>query len=287
MTHSVAGSPSLPIDVVIPAYNRQQLIARAVSSAVLQEPPPARVIVVDDGSNDSTAEEALRCGAEVIRTANGGEGAARNVGLRASTSSHVAFLDSDDEWLPGHLATLFDARGKHVLVGSRARATPSGRLVGHVSEKPLALTGPRLFWPDSPVLPSAVMVTRVDALAVGGFSALPLAADLEFWARLLDRGTGVAVPEVTVLYHEHLGQISRDTEPMRQARHDVLCAFEGRSWWKADMVSRQDMLGDWDRWREGEAGVGSRLVGTFLHRPRLLIALSEALVDRRKHRQSG
>ena len=66
----------LPVSVVIPAFNRPDMVARAVRSALEQQPrPPAEVIVVDDGSSDDTAAAASAAGARVIRhEVNQGEG---------------------------------------------------------------------------------------------------------------------------------------------------------------------------------------------------------------------
>ena len=99
----------LPVSVVIPAYNRPDLVGRAVRSALTQRPqPPAEVVVVDDCSSDATGAAARAAGARVIRhEVNRGEGAARNTAIRAARGEWVAMLDSDDEWLDGHLAALW------------------------------------------------------------------------------------------------------------------------------------------------------------------------------------
>ena len=93
----------LPVSVVIPAFNRPEMVARAVRSALEQQPRrPAEVIVVDDASSDDTAAAASAAGARVIRhEVNQGEGAARNTAIRAARHDWVALLDSDDEFLPG------------------------------------------------------------------------------------------------------------------------------------------------------------------------------------------
>src|SRR4051794_22007935 len=112
-------SYSLPVAVVIPAYRCEATIERAVRSALAQRPAPAEVIVVDDASGDRSGELAAALGARVLtHERNQGEGAARNTGLNAAREPWVALLDADDEWLPGHLETLWRARGPHVLVGS-------------------------------------------------------------------------------------------------------------------------------------------------------------------------
>ena len=105
----------LPITVIIPAYNRADTVARAVASALAQRPSrPAEVVVVDDGSADDTAEAARLAGARVVRhSVNRRLGAARNTGLSNATQPWIALLDSDDEWLPHHLASLWPLRGPH------------------------------------------------------------------------------------------------------------------------------------------------------------------------------
>lgn len=96
------------LSVVIPTWNRARLVCEAVASALAQSAAGGvEVIVVDDGSTDGT-EDALtsRFGdsVRVLRTeGRRGPGAARNVGVRASSGELIGFLDSDDLWLPGKL----------------------------------------------------------------------------------------------------------------------------------------------------------------------------------------
>ena len=91
--------------VVIPAYNRADLVPRAVESALRQERPPDEIIVVDDGSTDDTSAVLDRYGSAVtyLRKEHAGVGPARNVGVAHSSADFVAFLDSDDFWDEGHL----------------------------------------------------------------------------------------------------------------------------------------------------------------------------------------
>lgn len=91
------------ISVVIPAYNAAAFLRRAIDSVLAQSIAPRDVIVVDDGSTDDTASIAASCGVRVITQPNGGVAAARNTGVAAATGQQVAFLDSDDVWLPGKL----------------------------------------------------------------------------------------------------------------------------------------------------------------------------------------
>ena len=95
------------LSVVIPTWNRARLVCEAVESALAQRPGEVEVIVVDDGSTDNTtAELERRFGARICllrQPHRGGIGAARNTGAREASGELVAFLDSDDLWLPGKL----------------------------------------------------------------------------------------------------------------------------------------------------------------------------------------
>jgi glycosyltransferase involved in cell wall biosynthesis len=99
------------ISVVIPIWNRASSVGAAIGSALSQTLPPRfalEVIVVDDGSSDQPQEK-LACFGDQIRLVrhptNLGAAAARNSGCEAATGDYIAFLDSDDQWLPGKLAS--------------------------------------------------------------------------------------------------------------------------------------------------------------------------------------
>ena len=216
---TAGASRTIEVAVVIPAYNRERLIGRAVSSALLQSHAPVEVVVVDDGSSDGTAAAAEACGARVVRQANSGRpGIARNVGAATVDAPWIAFLDSDDEWLPHHLETLTShVEPDLVLIASRARSVPGGGMIGHASSSPVTISPDTLLWPDNPLSPSTAMV-RADALRdTGGFPDHPLGEDLYFWTRLAAVGRGIVLPDVTALYHEHGSQISANAEEMQAA----------------------------------------------------------------------
>lgn len=100
--------PSGPVDVsvVIPTYNRGSLITEAVESALGQSVPRVEVIVVDDGSNDDTLERLAPYHGRItiVQTNHRGAPHARNAGIKVARGRYVAFLDSDDRYLPHKLA---------------------------------------------------------------------------------------------------------------------------------------------------------------------------------------
>jgi glycosyltransferase involved in cell wall biosynthesis len=93
------------VSIVIPTYNRSRVITRAVTSALTAASSEDEVIVVDDGSTDNTREILQPFGDKLryVYTEHSGAGHARNVGIRLATQPLIAFLDSDDEWLPDKL----------------------------------------------------------------------------------------------------------------------------------------------------------------------------------------
>jgi glycosyltransferase involved in cell wall biosynthesis len=253
----------LPVSVVIPAYDRPAMVRRALASVATQTAPPREVIVVDDCSTDDTGAVAERLGARVVRhDRNRGEGGSRNTGLSCATQPWVALLDSDDEWLPDHLATVWALREDHVLVaGSCIGVGGNGapRVYGVPGPRPLALRTPaRLGHPDNCVPPSAALLRRDAALAAGGFDpSLERCADLDLWLRMLERGTGVASPRVTARYHLHAGQVSGDRVAMQTAHREVLERYVGRPWCTPALRRRYEGLMAWDAIR-AQAADGRR-----------------------------
>ena len=92
--------------IVIPTYNRATCVRRAIDSVLRQTFKDYELIVVDDGSTDNTSEVVRGYGERIVYVPqhNRGVSAARNAGISRSVGDWVAFLDSDDEWLPGYLS---------------------------------------------------------------------------------------------------------------------------------------------------------------------------------------
>src|SRR3954447_3229771 len=88
--------------VLITAYNRASFVVQAIDSALRQTFTDYEIVVVDDGSADGTAELLAQYGDRIrlVRQPNRGVGNAYNSGIRAAQGEYVAFLDSDDIWMP-------------------------------------------------------------------------------------------------------------------------------------------------------------------------------------------
>ena len=99
------------VSVIIPTYNRAMRCKAAVESVLSQTHSNVEAVVVDDGSRDNTREVISGMDERVkyIFQANGGVSAARNTGLNAATGDYIAFLDSDDSWLPWKLEAQLSA----------------------------------------------------------------------------------------------------------------------------------------------------------------------------------
>lgn len=206
------------VSVVIPTFNRRTLVREAVASVCSQGGVAYEVVVVDDGSSDDTAV-ALRAEfgrrIDVLRTANRGVAAARNAGVERCHGDLIAFLDSDDLWLPDKLATQVSFFAAHpevqicqtdeVWVRNGVRVNPRTRHrkpSGDIFEPSLHLCL---------VSPSAVMLRRSLFENVGGFDeSLPACEDYDLWLRIL-RDTPVWLIDrpLVVKRGGHADQLSR------------------------------------------------------------------------------
>lgn len=104
------------ITVVIPCYNREKTIKRCIDSIVNQTVCPQEIIVVDDGSTDHTLsilKKNYGNKVTILKQQHKGAQAARNAGIRAAKGNYIAFLDSDDEWMPNKLELQIQELKKH------------------------------------------------------------------------------------------------------------------------------------------------------------------------------
>lgn len=175
------------ISVIMPAYNAARFIARSIQSIQQQTTRPLEILVVDDGSKDNTAEVAAACGelVRVIRQPNGGPAGARNTGAREARGEWLAFLDSDDAWLPNKLErqlTVLD--GSISLVHAYCTIDFTGPLTPDEQSFDT-------LWRRNTICTSSVLLRKSDFDAVGGFDtdrSIMAVEDYNLWLRLLHRG---------------------------------------------------------------------------------------------------
>lgn len=207
------------IAVVIPVRDREGFIAAALDSVFAQTRPADRIVVVDDGSTDGTLDILAGYGDRiaVITTDHAGPAGARNAGLAAVDCDAVAFLDSDDLWLPQALENLSDglARQNADLAWGlvRTEILPGG-----------LPPGPN--WPTEPsrLLVIPAMLFRTEALRdLGGFDAsLRFGEDSELLMRVNERQLSIAhVPETVMVYQRHPGNMTNDQAGASHAWFDV------------------------------------------------------------------
>lgn len=177
--------------VIIPTFNRRALVAEAIASALAQEGADFELIVVDDGSTDGTeaALAPIRDQLRFLSQTNRGVSAARNTGARVARGEWLAFLDSDDIWLPDKLCAQMAFVREHpetricqtgeIWIRNGVRVNPCNH-----HRKPDG----DVFLPSLQrclVSPSAVMIRRDLFEAAGGFDeSLPACEDYDLWLRL-------------------------------------------------------------------------------------------------------
>ena len=201
------------VSAIIAVYNRAATIGRAIQSVMAQQFDGFEVIVVDDGSTDSTPAALEEWGAQirVIRQPNRGPAAARNSGDRNARGEYLAFLDSDDEWMPaklGRMVTALDRAPNAVLAFSRftsvdesGRDAPGAFLPGDNDHAPsMEEMLNRFCWP---ILTSAVVMRRETFARCGGFNEefrFPGYEDLHLWLLAREQGEFLYIPEALTLY---------------------------------------------------------------------------------------
>lgn len=216
--------------VIIPLYNKAPYLQRALDSVNAQSCPADEIVIVNDGSTDGgdlLAKMQRDPCVRVIDQLNQGVSVARNVGIENTTQPYVAFLDADDEWLPGFLAQIkqmierFPEAG---LYGTGFATVAKGRQVRRYGVQATAIGtertcvplhgggcerlafGPVDFfmeWSRGHVIhTSSMVVPRRVALEVGGFSAgVTICEDHEFWAKIARAYPVVLSPAILTCYH--------------------------------------------------------------------------------------
>jgi len=219
MSRGCVVAPS--VSVIIPTYNRRAMVREAIASVLAQHAVEFELIVVDDGSTDGSfaelqqlADVRPQIGYRAIRIAHGGPAAARNRGVALAAGEFIAFLDSDDLWMPAKLERQLAFMRAHPdlriaqcnerwLRGGRP-VNPGRRHRKHAAE----------LFEDSLrtclVSPSATIMRRDFFGALGGFDeTLAACEDYDLWLRVLvDHEIGLLDEPLVIRRGGHPGQLS-------------------------------------------------------------------------------
>jgi len=215
------------VSVILPVYNREQSVARAIRSVLAQTCTPLELIVIDDGSTDGTRDVLDSFGSEitVLEQPHAGAYAARNRGLRRAQGELIAFIDSDDAWLPDRLASQMPLMERpevglvfgdvvHVRPGQERRRVTSFQ----VAPPRRGRVAAQFAWCNF-VPTSTVLVRRHCLDEAGGFSEeVPLSCDYLMWFRIALRHELDFVERVVAEYTLSPDSISSDLGRSIEAR---------------------------------------------------------------------
>lgn len=220
------------VGIVIPAYNSQGKLLRAVRSVQQQDFVDWELVVVDDGGSEDlswverTGDPRIR----MVRQPNRGVSTARNVGVSLTSAPYVAFLDQDDEWLPGKLT-------QQVTALQRLEATFSFTEFWWVSSDREWESGPSdisylsMLSGRQHICLSSVVVAREAYQRVGGHD--PLLAqmqDYDLFLRLLLLEEPVAyLPDFLVRYALHVGNASSDYQTALAEALGIVASHQRRA----------------------------------------------------------
>ena len=206
------------VTLVIPVFNRADLLKRALKSVFLQTVPVDEIIIVDDASTDKVSD-IIKEDQNKIKfiqfTENRGVSAARNAGIKAAKSEWIALLDSDDEWLPQKMESQWEYVKSHPNInilqsdeiwirnGKRVNAMKKHqKLAGDIFHESLSLCL---------VSPSAVLFKKDFFIELGLFDeSLPVCEDYDLWLRWsLHHPFGLIDSPGIKKYGGHEDQLSR------------------------------------------------------------------------------
>jgi glycosyltransferase involved in cell wall biosynthesis len=205
------------VSIIIPTYNRKAFVSQAVESVLAQSYEDYELIVVDDGSTDGTRKALQRYEKRLLylSQANQGVSAARNNGLTYAQGEFVAFLDSDDLWLPKKLAVQIAFMDRHpgaqicytdeIWIRRGVRVNPKKRHAKYDGE----------IYPHCLSLciisPSSALMRRGLFVQVGGFDpGLPVCEDYDLWLRVAARYPVYFIPQRLIVKRGgHPDQLSR------------------------------------------------------------------------------
>ncbi|MGC9261053.1 MAG: glycosyltransferase family 2 protein, partial [Phycisphaerae bacterium] len=241
------------VSIIIPVFNRAALLAETLESVIAQTHRDWECVVVDDGSTESLdfvrrVDDRVR----LIRQASTGVSVARNRGIVNSAGELVAFIDSDDLWLPHQLESLVSALKGNPQAGmcysTHGVILPSGeRVMGRPEVRP-RLTYADMLTRGVP-LTSTLMVRRSCLGLVGIFDpTMPISEDTDLLLRIAYQFPVAYTPECGVLYRIHSGNSSRNFRNVYRTlmnlaeKHRIAAVARGQ---RENIAAAGQMAGFW------------------------------------------
>lgn len=229
------------VSVIVPAYNCASFITESIESVLEQEYANKELIVVNDGSTDGTAEAASRFGQHLrlIEQTNRGPAAARNRGAAEARGTYLAFLDGDDVWLPGKLATQMAYVSQHpeakIVFTGFARWSPQHDGSYPPADDLEAWNAKDVIAPEfSGYLYTALLldnvihiitavIERAAFVGLGGFDEnLRVGEDYDFWMRASRVCLAHKIDQITALYRMQPESATRGAPPTANHEYMVL-----------------------------------------------------------------
>jgi glycosyltransferase involved in cell wall biosynthesis len=211
---------SLFFSIVVPCYNRADIVRETILTILKQEYQDFELILVDDGSRDNTGEVVAQIIDSRVRyfyKENGERGAARNYGAQQARGQYINFFDSDDEMYPNHLRVVkefVDQNGEVEIVHTGyERLDGQDRVISEVYE--FAESTNEVLLLDNPLACNTVFVRRDIALA-NPFEEdrrLASAEDWELWLRLASKYSFHPIRQKTFCLREHDGRSLNTINP--------------------------------------------------------------------------
>ncbi|MFW5945454.1 MAG: glycosyltransferase family 2 protein [Candidatus Natronoplasma sp.] len=256
------------VSVILPTFNREDKVGRAVKSVLYQTYKNFELIVVDDVSTDSTPEVVKSFDDDRIvyhrNESNLGGGGSRNVGIKLSENDLIAFLDDDDEWLPTKLekqmGVMKEASPLCCGVYTGLKKIIDGKVVSEKINRKEGNLLHELLWENIIGSTSVVLLKKEPVIEVGAFTeSLPASQELELYLRLSREYEFRCVPQPLVRYHVHRDdQITADHSKKLKAKRYIFNKFEDEI--KADpplhakylyeIAYRQHKLGNYEEAKE-------------------------------------
>ena len=214
------------VSVIIPTFNRKNFVPKAIESVLKQSYKKYEIIIVDDGSGDGT-QDYVRSNFPMVRLifqSNRGVSAARNTGILHSKGDWIAFLDSDDQWLPKKLEyqiNTLSERKDYLVCHTNEIWIRNGLRInqkqkhqkygGFIFEKSLDMCR---------ISPSSILINRKVFNDVGNFDEnLRICEDYDLWLRIAAKYPIYFLEKALILkYGGHDGQLSKNLHGIEQYR---------------------------------------------------------------------